>query len=123
LELPEKVKNPHCLEIIMPDFTVLGVTAAVAAGLALSIYHVWHHRNPGKGILLFLLPVIAYFFWHFSVEAYEWGEVWSTAKVVSLELDIAVALIDIKLLFTVFMLILWVHVWNSADRSRKAPGK
>ena len=107
----------------MANFAVLGVTAAVIAGLALSAYHFWRNRNPSRSILLFLLPAIAYLIWHFSVEAYKWGEVWSTAKVVTLELDIAVALIDIKLLFTVFILIIWVYVWNNVNGSRKVLGK
>lgn len=107
----------------MANFAVIGVTAAVIAGLALSAYHFWRNRNPSKGILLFLLPVLGYLIWHFSVEAYNWGVVWSTAKVVSLELDIAVALIDIKLLFTVFILIIWVYVWNNVNGSRKVLGK
>ena len=33
--------------------------------------------------MMFFLPVLAYLLWHFSVEAYNWGEVWVTAKVVS----------------------------------------
>lgn len=107
----------------MTNLAVIGVTLAIVAGLALSIWHFWRNRNPGKGILIFLLPAIAYLIWHFSVEAYNWGNVWSTAKVVSLELDIAVALIDIKLLFTVFILIIWVYVWNNVNGSRKVHGK
>jgi hypothetical protein len=107
----------------MTNLAVLGVTAAVIAGLVLSAYHLWRNRNPSKGILLFLLPALAYLIWHFSVEAYNWGVVWSTAKVVTLDLDIAVALIDIKLLFTVFILIFWVHVWNNMDGAKKAKGK
>ncbi|MBN2330647.1 MAG: hypothetical protein JXC85_02430 [Candidatus Aenigmarchaeota archaeon] len=104
----------------MANLAVIGVTLAVVAGLALSAYHFWRNRNPGKGIMLFLLPFLAYLIWHFSVEAYNWGDVWSNAPDISLELSIAVALIDIKLLFTVFMLILWVFVWNSLNRGRKA---
>ena len=81
----------------MANFAVLGVTAAVIAGLALSAYHFWRNRTPSRSILLFLLP--------------------------ALELDIAVALIDIKLLFTVFILIIWVYVWNNVNGSRKVLGK
>jgi len=99
----------------MNELAVAGVTIAVAAGLSLAVYHYWRHRRWASSFLLFLLPVLAYFLWHFSVEAYQGGEVWATAKEVTLELDIAVALIDLKLLFTVFMLLLWIYVWNSVD--------
>ena len=101
----------------MANLAVLGVTASVIAGLALSSYDFWRNRNPSRSILLFLLPVLAYSIWHFSLEAYKWGGVWSTAKDISLELDIAVALVDLKLLFSLFMLITWVYVWNSIKRS------
>lgn len=107
----------------MNELAYAGVTLAVAAGLSLAVYHYWHRRKAGSSLLLFLLPMLAYFLWHFSVEAYEWGEVWATAKVVTLELDIAVALIDLKLLFTVFMLLAWIYVWNSVNTSNRREGR
>lgn len=97
----------------MNELAYAGVTIAIAAGLAMSVYHCWRHKQWSSAFLLFFLPILAYFLWHFSVEAYNWGEVWSSAKEISVELDIAVALIDMKLMFTVFMLIAWVFVWNS----------
>ncbi len=104
----------------MNELAYAGVTLAVAAGLCISIYDCWRHKKWNRSFLLFFLPILVYLLWHFSVEAYQWGEVWSTAKTVTLELDIAVALIDFKLLFTVFMLLFWIYVWNSVNAGNKS---
>ncbi len=107
----------------MVNLAVVGVTVAVLAGLAMAAFHYRRSRRWEGSILMFLLPVLAYFIWHFSVEAYSWGEIWATAKDASLELGIAVALIDLKLLFTVFMLIVWVYVWNSVGGKGRGDGR
>ena len=109
----------------MTDFAVLGITAALIAGLALSIYHFWRNRDLCRGFLIFLLPILGYFLWHFAVEAYNWGEIWSTALEQTLELNIAVALVDLKLIATIFMLLFWIFVWNSVNccaNGRKSRG-
>ena len=103
----------------MTDFAILGVTVAVVSGLCLAAYHFWKHRKWERSLLLFFLPVLAYFLWHFSVEAYNWGGLWAKAQSLSnsgeitLEMDIMVALIDLKLLLTVFLLLFWLHLWKS----------
>jgi uncharacterized membrane protein HdeD (DUF308 family) len=106
----------------MVNLAVVGITLAVVAGIALAVVYFWRRRKWEGSLLLFLLPALAYFIWHFSVEAYKWGEIWATAKDISLELDIAVALIDLKLLFTVFMLIAWIYVWNSVNTRKPGSG-
>ena len=106
----------------MNELAYAGVAIAVVAGIVLAAVYLWRRRRLEGSLLLFFLPVLAYFLWHFSVEAYNWGEIWATAKDISLELDIAVALVDLKLIITVFMLLFWVYVWNSVN-SRNSGGR
>ena len=102
----------------MNELAYAGVMIAVVAGIVLAILHFWRRKRWEGSLLLFFLPVLAYFLWHFSVEAYSWGEIWATALEQSLELNIAVALVDLKLIATIFMLLFWVYVWNSVNAGR-----
>lgn len=103
----------------MNELAYAGVAIAVVAGIVLAILHFWRRRRWEGSLLLFFLPVLAYFLWHFSVEAYSWGEIWANALEVTLELNIAVALVDLKLIATIFMLLFWVYVWNSVNAGRE----
>lgn len=97
----------------MADISVLGVTVSVIIGLSLAIYGYVKKRKWEGSILLFLLPILFYFLLHFSMEAYGWAELWRTAPKTTLEMAISVALVDFKVLFTVFLLLSWVYVWKS----------
>jgi len=102
---------------IMAGIAVLGITAAAAAGLCLAAWGFRKQGSPGRSLLLFLLPVLCYLILHFSAEAYAWGQVWEKAQQlanssdVTLESAIAAALVDLKLLFTVFLLMFWLLLW------------
>ena len=105
----------------MSSFVVLGITAAIAAGLCLAAWGFRKQRSPGRSLLLFLLPVLCYLILHFTAEAYAWGQVWEKAQRlansadVTLESAIAAALVDLKLLFTVFLLMFWLLLWRQGQ--------
>lgn len=107
----------------MINLAIVGVTFSIVAGLALASYHFWRRRKWESALLLFFLPVLAYFLWHFSVEAYNWGEVWtmtqelSNSQELTLQMNMAMALIDLKLIFSVFLILFWVFVWKSVNRA------
>jgi hypothetical protein len=109
----------------MNPLAYAGVLIAVLAGIALAVFYYWKKRSPAGSFLLFLLPVLIYFLWHFSVEAYNWGLVWeetlarSNSGEVTLEVSTAAALVDLKLIFSVFMLLFWIYVWNGVDTAKK----
>ena len=88
---------------LMADFAVLGATLSVISGAALAILYFWLRRRWKGSLLLFFLPLLAYFLWHFSVEAYGWGELWASAPETTVEMATAIALVDFKLLFAVFL--------------------
>ena len=109
----------------MADPAVLGVTISIVLGLSLFVYDFWKRRDWSRSLLIFFLPLLAYLLWHFSVEAYDWGSVWkealakSNSEDVTLQVSIAVALVDLKVLFTVFLIFVWIYLWRSMNHGKK----
>ena len=108
----------------MADYAILGLTIAIVCGIAFAAYSFWKRRDPARSFLLFFLPVLAYLLWHFSAEAYAWGAVWEKAQRLSnsadvlLQTDMVVALIDIKILMSVFLLLFWAFIWLWSGRRK-----
>jgi hypothetical protein len=115
----------------MADLAVVGVTIALAAGVSLAVYRLWKGRRWEDALMLFFLPLLLYMLWHFSAEAYGWGEVWKQAQAysnsgqITLETSIAVALVDIKILLSVLTILFWIFAWNhgkgNGSRRKYAP--
>ena len=112
----------------MANLAIVELTVAVVFGLVLSLYHCRKHKNWSRAFLLFFLPILVYFLWHFSVEAYNWGQYWTGARELSntqevtLEMDIMIALLDLKVILSVFLLLFWIYVWDR-NKARNRPGK